>query len=300
MLAPLPVLLNAAAGPGSGEEESERVRALFRRAGSEAQVLAARNGEELARLARRAASEKPPLLVAGGGDGTVNAVASAVAGSGTALGILPLGTLNHFARDLGLSLDLEQAARDIVAGRVVSVDVGEVNGRVFLNNSSIGLYPGIVRHREKQRRQLGRGKWHALFWATLTILRRSPFLRLALSVDGGNEARRASFVFIGNNVYEMEGFAIGQRARLDGGCLSVYLSPRSGRLALMGLAFRALLGTLRQAADFEARTAQTVTLDTRHKRLLVATDGEVIPMDVPLVYRIRPGALRVVVPARAG
>jgi diacylglycerol kinase family enzyme len=260
-------------------------------------VYPARSGEELVGTARRLAGAKPPVIVAGGGDGTVNAVASAIVGTQTALGILPMGTLNHFAKDLGVALDLAQAARDIVAGRTVAVDVGQVNGRVFVNNSSIGLYPEIVVRREEQRRHLGRSKWHALFWAALTVLRRSPLLSLRLGLDHRIEERRASFVFIGNNVYRMEGFDIGRRERLDAGVLSLYMSQRTGRRKILGLAIRALFGLLRQTDDFEAHTAQTMRLETRRRHLLVATDGEVARLQTPLEYRIRPRALRVIVPA---
>lgn len=298
MPAPIPVILNANAGLGHPRDEIEKLSELFRAAGAQAKVHPARNGDDLVELARRLARDKPPVIVAGGGDGTINAVASALVGTDIALGVLPLGTLNHFAKDLGIAAELDQAVRDIVAGHSSRVDVGEVNGRIFLNNSSIGLYPVLVIHREKQRRRLGRGKWHALFWATLTVLRRSPFLDVRLALDGREEQRRASFIFIGNNAYEMEGFNIGSRPRLDGGALSLYATHRRGRWSLLGLALRALFGRLHQADDFDAYTAHSVRLDTRHKRLPVATDGEVTPMDLPLDYRIRPRALRVVVPRR--
>lgn len=259
--------------------------------------MAARSGAELIEFAQRAAQQKSPIIVAGGGDGTINAVASAVAGTDIALGVLPLGTLNHFAKDLQIPLTLEDAARTIAEGHVAQVDIGEVNGRIFINNSSLGLYPQIVRHRETQQRRLGRGKWAALAWASLTALRRSPFMNVRLHVDDVEHRYTTTFVFIGNNEYVMEGFNIGQRARLDGARLSVYVSHRRGRGGLLVLAFRALFGRLQQADDFQALTAQTLDVETRRPRLHVATDGEVNIMDTPLAYRIRPGGLRVIVPA---
>jgi diacylglycerol kinase family enzyme len=272
------------------------LRQRFHSAGAEARILAARNGAELLTLARRAARGRPPIIVAGGGDGTVSAVASVLAGTDIALGILPLGTLNHFAKDLRIPLDLGQAARAIVAGHCVEVDVGEVNGRVFVNNSSIGLYPAIVHQREKQRRRLGRGKWHALFWAALSVLRHAALLELRLRLENVEEQRRTPFIFIGNNQYIREGFNIGRRARLDSGLLSLYLTRRHDRRALLGLAIRALVGLLHQAKDFEAHTAQSIRIETRHKQVPVATDGEVTVLDTPLDYRIRPRALKVIVP----
>jgi diacylglycerol kinase family enzyme len=237
------------------------------------------------------------VVVGGGGDGTMNAVACACAGTRTAMGVLPLGTLNHFAKDLGIPLALDDAALTIAANHQAAIDVAEVNGRIFINNSSLGLYPELVRVRDNQRRRLGRSKWHALFWATLTVLRRHPMLDVRLAVDGETEQRRTPLVFIGNNEYEVEGFHIGRRPRLDAGKLSIYLTRRRGRRGLLGLALRALIGTLHQARDFEALTAQGVKIETRHKALPVAADGEVAVMTTPLDYRIRPKDLRVIVPA---
>lgn len=296
-MASTPVIINAAAGQGCSGESLAQVEAAFAAAGAEARILAARSGSEIVEIARKAAGEGPAVIVAAGGDGTLNAVASALVGTGTALGILPLGTFNHFAKDLRIPLELEAAARVIVANRQVMVDVGEVNGRIFLNNSSIGLYPAIVHERETMRKRLGRSKPHAMFWATMAVLRRHPFLDVRLQLGGEEQQRRSAFIFIGNNAYAMEGFDVGTRGCLDAGCLSVYLAQRRGRWALLALVARALLGRLREAGDFEALTTNRLRIDTRHARMRVATDGEVLIMEMPLEYRARPGALRVIVPA---
>ncbi len=295
--AAIPVIVNTTSGPGH-DDRLEQIEEAFTAAGIGVRIVVCRKGTDLVDLARKEAHAKPKALVAAGGDGTVNAVASVVAGSGTALGILPLGTFNHFARDVRIPLALEEAAQTVAANHQVRVDVGEVNGRFFLNNSSIGLYPEIVRQRETQRRRLGRSKRSAMLWAILTVLRRHPFLDVHLRLDRRDQHRRSAFVFIGNNAYAMEGFNIGTRERLDAGCLSVYLSQRRGRFALVALALRALVGRLKQAKDFEALLTHSLRIETRHKRLSVATDGEVSVMDMPLQYRARPGALRVIVPAQ--
>lgn len=289
-----PVIVNATAGYGHSIGELDAIRSAFAAAGAEADIREARSGAEIVDLATRAVKERHPVIVAGGGDGTINAVAGVVAGSAAALGVLPLGTLNHFAKDLGIPLALEDAVRAIVANHQAEIDVGEVNGRMFLNNSSLGLYPTLVNVRENQRRRLGRSKWHALFWATLTVLRRHPMLDVRLTLDDATQDRRTPFVFVGNNVYKEEGFEVGTRERLDGGVLSIYLTRRRGRRGLLGLALRALVGLLHGTRDFEALTAQSVTVATRHKALSVSTDGEVTVMQTPLEYRIRPRALRVV------
>jgi diacylglycerol kinase family enzyme len=236
------------------------------------------------------------VIVAAGGDGTVSAVAGVLRGTGTALGVLPFGTLNHFAKDLGIPLDAAQAARTIAAGRRIAVDVGEVNGRCFINNASLGLYPGMVRERDRQQRRLRRSKRHAMLWATLAVLNRPPLLDLRLEVDGKMHDYRAPFVFIGNNDYQMEGFDIGTRARLDEGRLDVYTTRGCGAGGLVMLMLRALLGRLRQDREFFEAHPATLRVASRKQRLLVATDGEVTSMQTPLEFRIAPRALQVVVP----
>jgi diacylglycerol kinase family enzyme len=193
-------------------------------------------GTELGEALEAAVGQEPDVVVAAGGDGTVSAVAAALVDRDIALGVLPLGTLNHFAKDFGLPLEIEAAVGHIVHGRPVRVDVGEVNGRVFVNNSSLGLYADMVRGRERQQKRLGRGKWTALAWAALATLRRYPFLNVRLSVDGHEQRWRTPLVFIGNNEYLMEGLAVGARAGMQDGVLSLYVAQRPGRLRLLQLA----------------------------------------------------------------
>ncbi len=171
------VILNRHAGSAA---ESAAVEAALREAGAEPEIQLAGSGGELCALAKQAAASAHETIVAGGGDGTINAVASVLVGTAKRLGVLPLGTLNHFAKDLGIPLALPLAAQTAAQGRETAVDVGEVNGRIFLNNSSLGLYPRIVRDRERQQERLGRGKWPAFAWALLSALHVCPRLRLCL------------------------------------------------------------------------------------------------------------------------
>jgi diacylglycerol kinase family enzyme len=290
---PVQVVINACAGAEDKEEIVNRLIERYLPAGLHWKVCVARNGPELVELATRAVKDNYQTIIAGGGDGTVNAVASALVGTTRTLGVLPVGTLNHFARDLQLPLDLDGAMMTIVAGHTVQVDVGDVNGQIFINNSSLGLYPQIVKEREKQQR-LGWGKWPAFVWAAISVLRRYPLLDVRLSVDGKEISRRTPFVFVGNNEYEMERFNIGRRACLDKGELSLYITHRTGRLGLLRLASRALLGGLRNERDFTALSTREVWIKTGHRRLRVAFDGETTMMKPPLHYQVRPGALRVI------
>jgi diacylglycerol kinase family enzyme len=294
---PIPVIVNASAGNGSNTDWAEGLQQKFVAAGLQVQVLVMQQGSEIAPAVAAAVKRGADLVVAGGGDGTVSAVAAGLAGSGVTLGVLPMGTLNHFAKDLGIPLEQEQAIAVIAAGRRLDVDVGEVNGRIFINNSGLGLYPDIVRDREQRQRRLGHGKWRALLEASIAAARRYPVLSVQIDVDGKTLTRRTPFVFIGNNEYTMEGFEIGERAALDRGRLSLYLTHRMGRFGLLHLALLALFRRLDQARDFDMLTTRGFVVNTHHQRLRVSTDGEVSVMETPLSYRIRAGALRVLVPA---
>ncbi|HWK47344.1 MAG TPA: diacylglycerol kinase family protein [Stellaceae bacterium] len=240
------------------------------------------------------------ILVAAGGDGTVGAVAGAVAGTEVALGVLPLGTLNHFAKDLGLPLDLAGAIGVLAAANRRSVDVAEVNGRCFVNNSALGLYPALVVDRDQQRRHRRRNKWIAYGVAALRMAFRFPLLRIGVRCHGmadGLSAIETPLIFIGNNKYRMNLLAFGSRTKLTGGLLSVYLIKRRSRLGMLGLLAAGLVGRLNQARDFESYQVDTVEIAARRGRMRVSLDGEVHIMRPPLTYRSRPGALTVVVPS---
>ena len=298
ILKQITVIINGGAGAGHDDAIAADLRAKFHTHGMEATVILAKGGAELIASARAAVAQGVPMVAGGGGDGTQNAVAAQLAGTGIPYGVLPMGTLNHFAKDLGIPLDLDGAVRTIATGVPKQVDVGEVNEQVFLNNSSLGLYPDIVRDREKQQSRLGRSKWLAALWATIGALRRYPFLSVRLTMDDGSDhARRTPFVFIGNNAYTMQGFSIGARESLSDGKLSLYVAQRPGRLSLLRLGWSALCGRLAQERDFDVLSTKNLEIETRHKRIRVATDGEVTVMQTPLRYRIRPGALCVIVPS---
>jgi YegS/Rv2252/BmrU family lipid kinase len=291
----LKIIVSANAGAGNNYQMCKGAISIFNENGLETDSSLAHNGAEVIELAREAADGPYDIIVAAGGDGTVNSIASAIVDTDKVLGVLPLGTLNHFARDLKIPFDLEAAAHAIVAGNISKVDVGEVNDRIFLNNSCLGLYPIIVREREKRER-LGTGKWPAFFWATIQAFRRYPFLDVRLRVEDQQFDRRTPFAFIGNNHYAMDAFNIGLRARLDKGLLSIYIANRTTRLGLIHLGLRAVFGRLGQDKDLLALSSDEVKIETGHTHLRVALDGEVEIMNTPLRYRVRPGALRVIVP----
>lgn len=289
------VVQNPCAGPESAEEQARRIARLFGSEEPRARILMARTETEIVEAARLGIAGDAAVVVAAGGDGTVSTVAAVLAGTKVPLGVLPAGTLNHFAKDLQVPMKLEEAARTVRNGRIEEIDLSEVNGRVFINNSSLGLYPSIVREREHQQR-MGYGKWPAFAWAAWLALRRYPFLNLRMEVDGRELIRSTPFVFIGNNIYQMEGLDIGSRASLMDGQMCLYVLRRTGRAGLLFLSLTAPLGRLRYAKNFDAFCAREVWIETGRRRVVVAIDGEVYTMESPLHYRVRPRALRVIVP----
>jgi len=249
----------------------------------------------VAELASRALNERCTVIVAFGGDGTVSTVAGVIFQSGVTLGVFPAGTCNHFANDLGIR-NRAIAENVLLRGRTRQIDAATVNGRLFINNSGIGIYPAMVMEREAERR-LGIARWPAFFLASCKTLANLRFMKLQLDVNGKRLERSTSFLFVGNNIYQLQGFSPGRRARLDAGELAIVTARRSGRTGLVCIAFRALLGSLRADRDFRELAAAQFTVRTRRAtRLNVSLDGELSRMDTPLQYSILPGALRVLAP----
>lgn len=286
------VILNPAAGSAQGN----RVEALLREHLPEARILIANAGNELSALARQAVAEGSSMLVAGGGDGTIRTVAQELVGKPATLGLLPLGTRNHFVQDVGVPLDLEQAVRTLVKGEIQMIDVGEVNGRTFLLYAAVGLYPLFVRERECHERI---GRRHAplafarAFWVAL---RRYPYLNVQLAADRDDLAIRTPFVFIANNIATVEHLPFGVVTCPEVGQLGVYTAHGVTRLGLLRLAVHFLADNLAEAPDLQALSTRHVTLKTHGSSVWVATDGEVVRMKAPLQACVRLGALRVRVP----
>jgi len=251
---------------------------------------------EIARAARNAAGDGTRLVVAGGGDGTIGCVAGAIAGTATKLAVIPIGTLNHFARDLGIPLDLAEAARVAASGRARKVDIAEVNGRVFVNNSAIGIYPLMVANRDLQRRTLGRSKRLAMLVASLRTLARFGHQRLTVSVDGQKEHVDTPLLFVGNNSYRLDAPAAGRRDSLQEEELFVLVMRRKTRRGFIAACARALIGRPSDSDMVQLDNVRRLRVGSRRSLLVVSLDGEVERLAPPLDYRIRPKALTVLVP----
>jgi diacylglycerol kinase family enzyme len=289
------IVLNDSSGSGDCAASAKRLEEIFTAAGREARITVARGGEQLRSAVESAVKEGCETLVAGGGDGTINTAASTLVDSDIPLGVIPLGTLNHFAKDLGIPLELDDAAKIVLQGVVCRVDVGEVNGRVFLNNSSLGVYPAIVRLRDRYQAG-GWGKWIAALWAGLAVLRRNPFMAVRIVAEEEAIVRRTPLVFVGNNEYRMSGLQAGSRDSLVGGHLAVYVFKADRRVGLLRLGWQVLLKGAEEVKELDLLTVETATVETKRTSVPVALDGEVVSLKSPMVYGIRPASLPVLVP----
>lgn len=293
------VVINNGAGSVDGDEadaERERVLAAFAAHDVEPRVALVQ-GEDLEAALQEAVARDPDVVAVGGGDGSLGTAAAVVAAAGTTLGVLPMGTFNNFAKDLGIPVELEAAAGVVVAGRTMRIDLAEVNGRTFVNNSSIGLYPVMVDLRDDIRSSRGWGKVRSVPVAALRVLRRFPTRRLHVAGDGEHWDLRSPFVFVGNNAYEVGPSGVGARTSLTEGELCCYVARVESRLAFVGLAVRALLRGAASTPRLESLATDEVVVTAGDHRLLVAIDGEVVTLRSPLRYRLRAGALAVRVPS---
>ena len=292
----VPVLLNRGGGAvGADPGIASKVAAALEAAGVEA-VIELIDGGECEVRARAAAERGDAMLVVGGGDGTIGAAASALVGTKTALGILPLGTLNHFARDLNIPLAIEEAAQVIAAGSARAVDVAEMNGRIFINNSAIGLYPLMVVDREVQQKRLGRSKRLAMVIASLRTLARFNHQRLTLTVNSEKARVDTPLLFVGNNDYRLDIAAAGQRESIADGHLCVLVMRKKTRRGLIAASLRALFNRTRPDDMVNLERVERLKVDSHRSHLTVSLDGEVVRAAPPLDYKVRKKALRVVAP----
>jgi YegS/Rv2252/BmrU family lipid kinase len=295
-MARIVVLLNRGGGTVAADPDiAGKVAEALSGTGLDAEVELIGGGDCAVRC-RAIAKRGDELLIVGGGDGTISAAASALVGTETLLGILPLGTLNHFARDLGIPSDLKEAAKLIASRRECRVDVAEMNDRIFINNSAIGLYPLMVVDRDQQRKRLGRSKRLAMLVASVRTLARFGHQRLSLTVNDQKAQVDTPLLFVGNNDYRIDIGAPGQRESIDDGRLSVFVMRKKTRRGFVAASIRALLDRAGRDDMVQLEAVERLRVDAHRSQLAVSLDGEVVRVAPPLDYKIRKQALRVIAP----
>jgi diacylglycerol kinase family enzyme len=304
--APLFIVMNAGSGKHEGEDVRQAIEATLTSAGREFSVHEVEDPAKLgtvAALVVEQARARKGVVVAAGGDGTINTVAAATLGSGCPFGVLPLGTFNYFSRAHGIPSDAEAACRMLLGPRAFAVQVGLVNDRIFLVNGSIGLYPDMLEEREQAKGQLGRSRWVAIGAALATVLRPHHDLRVEVELEGGRRQLVTRTLFVGNNHLQLERVGIpandlAERHRL----VAVVLAPVS-IIGMLLLIVRALIGRLADSDNVQSFSFRRMTVRPRfrrRRRFKVATDGEVEWLPSPLEFRVAPHPLLLLSPADPG
>jgi diacylglycerol kinase family enzyme len=293
------ILMNPGSGREGGDGAAETIGAWLAGRGGSAELRLIPPGTSPAEAARAAARDGFATIVAAGGDGTVGGVAAGLAGTGLRMGVLPLGTFNFFARANGIPEALPEALALLETGRAEPRDAAFVNGRLFLNNASIGIYPRILLDRERVYRRWGRSRI-AAYWSvvrTVAGFRRSR--RLKVTVDGRARRVKTPLVFVAFNAYQLEHFGLDGADRIRRGEFAVLVAPDCGRFGLLRFALLLLVRGMRRGKDFELLCGREVVIDAadgRHTDRLVARDGEKEWIEPPLTLTIGAGALNVIVP----
>ena len=249
-------------------------------------------------VAEQAIRDGFSIIVAAGGDGTVAGVAHALAGTPALMGVLPMGTFNYFARGLHTPADATEAANAILEGEPHDIAVGSVNGKVFLNNVALGLYPAILDEREAAYQRWGRSRIMA-HWSTLrSILRLQRPMRVRIVADGQAQIRRTPMIFVARSAYQLDQFGVVGAEAISDDRFAVYIARQTTRMGLLKLAWRLMRpGKVDLSEDLELLTPQTLVIDRPKRRhIRIAYDGEREKMILPLTFRIDHHVLSVILP----
>ncbi|OWT80183.1 MULTISPECIES: diacylglycerol kinase family protein [unclassified Achromobacter] len=298
---PLFIVFNGGSGNDDSSRTLQKIQELLDGAGRTFTVLAVEDPSTLPQVAERAvklASDAGGVVVAAGGDGTLNAVAAAVLPSGLPFGILPRGTFNYFGRTYGISRETEESVASLLDARIEPVQVGLLDGRPFLVNASLGLYPQLLEDREAYKQKLGRRRWVALISAVATLMRAPAQLNLELSSHGQRQLLRTPTLVVGNNALQLEQLGLPDVAHLDENRLVAMAAKPVGTLALYWLMVMGALSRLGEAANVISFGFDTLTVRVRggRRRIKVAMDGEISWTRAPLVFAVSPRRLQLLVP----
>jgi len=292
------VLANRSSGT-----QADALEALLAALGAEGlgvTVWQADQPSALPTLAREAVASGPATLLVHGGDGTVNTAANALAGSGIALAIAPRGTFNYVARCYGLPSEAEAIAALVARGLPQAIPAGSVNGRLFLNNCSFGLYTDVIEARERHKRQWGRYRAVAVASALVTALRSRSRLPLTLwDTEGLRHQGRASLFFAGVNPRQFADSGFAMAGEVAAGAMGFVVVDTISPGRIVSMLAGAAAGTVESLQHVTAFTGEALQASVRRRRRLkVVLDGEVLRLNGPFDFRYRPAALRLLMPTQ--
>ena len=293
------VIMNARSGEHGGDDTRAVIEAALSNAGWQPEVWIAPEPAALPGLAQRARDSRPALIVAAGGDGTVNVVANAVADTGISFSVIPIGTFNYFARLHSIPDDIAAASRLSPGDAPISVGVGEVNGQVFLNNLSLGLYTSIIEARERDKKIWGRHRAVALISALWVAFKPAARRRVTLQTSTGETQMRVAMIFIGVNALQLEDANLPLGNELALGKLAVVTLKAAGPWKLFKAAVGMAMGTAHELEDVTIAAHEELRIAMRRPQTRVVIDGEIVRLRTPLAIRFRPAVLRLLRPQAA-
>lgn len=301
------MVLNPGAGSADRDALPRQVEARCSAAGRELRLFVVDETHDLMHLtatAVDAASREGGVVVAVGGDGTINAVAAAVLGTGLAFGVLPQGTFNYFGRAHGIPADTDIAFDILLAGTPAPVQVGVVDNRIFLVNASLGLHPQLLEDREAWTAGLGRRRWVAAGAAIASLLRGAHVLLLRVTLQGETRDLSTPTIFVGNNALQLASLGLADADEVGTGSLSAHVLKPVGRFRLLNLALRGALGQLGDADQIDSFRFTQMTVSAppglARRRVKLALDGEVRRAPLPLAFAVAPVPLWLIQPPRVG
>ena len=298
--APIFVVMNAGSGDIDAQKRETTIREILSQAGRPHRLWLVSDLCQLPATARQAvelALQQQGIVVAAGGDGTINTVAQAALDGGCLFGVLPQGTFNYFSRTHGIPLDTAEATKVLLHGLVRPVQVGLINDRLFLVNASLGLYPKLLENREAHKQKFGRTRLVAFLSALMTLL--SPHRHLVLTLEEGGERQvmQTATLMVENNALQLEEVGLSEASAVQQGELAAIVVKAKGVLQMLSVVARAALGRLGQADTVSTFSFTSLTVrPLRQRRIKIATDGEVSWLIPPLVFRVAPRPLLLMVP----
>ena len=289
------VILNAKSGSQKGEEAREAIERVLSASGRPYHITIPPKND-LGKVVKEKAASKCKVLVAAGGDGTICCVAEAALHSDKTLGVIPLGTFNYFAKNLGIPLEPDKAAEVLLGEHTVRAPVLDLDGRLILNNTSIGIHPAVLLKRRQMYRRWGRNQLSAYASVIMTAFQPPPRLRVKLALSEGDVLRETPLVMVCSNAFQMKAFGLAGKECLAEGQFALYVARMAGRATILKHGVRTVLRKLRPEIDYEVMCTSDVTIETRRRRFRAAVDGELEELESPLRFRVRAEALRVLAP----
>ncbi len=296
---PIAIILNNGAGKNDEQQLRSKILEILETSGREFNIININSSKDF--LSRcdsivRSSKQTNTLVVAAGGDGTINAIATLCYKYQVTLGIIPLGTFNYFARNLLIPTDISEAVKTVITGAIKPVSVGLVQDKVFLNNASFGFYTKMILQREEATSKFGRIRIVAAFSTVLSLLKRQKIFTIKINSDGHEEFLKVSMVFVGNNTLQLENLGLDVASCTSNNKLGVIIMKRINFLGTLRILWHSLIRNLTDEPRLRKFCSDNFTVETKEKNIKLVIDGEIINCDTPLHFRIEKNALNVITP----